>query len=73
MAGPAETERLPSTALTSLIPSGRGDDRWRVFSGLEEEEVEEEEEEEEDVVVVEDDVREEEETTLDAHSVARET
>lgn len=60
----------------SQTPLDRGDDRWRVFSGLEGEEDEEDEEEEE----VEDGVREEEETMLvgsrtlpDAPSVATET
>lgn len=56
----SETEEPPSTALTSVSPLDRGDDRWKVFSGLEgEEEVEEEEED------VEDGVWEEDETTLD--------
>lgn len=64
---PSETEEPPSTALTSVSPLGRGDDRWKVFSGLEgEEEVEEEEEEDDDVEDdVEDGVWEEDETTLD--------
>ena len=65
-----ERHEAPSVSQTSL---GRQDDRWRVFSGLEDEEEDEDEE-------VEDGVKEEEETTLDgstasldAQSVATET
>lgn len=74
-AGPEATGGASLTLLDSQTPFGRGDRRWRVFSGLEGEEEDEDDDEE-----LEDGVREEEETMLDgsgmfldASSVATET
>lgn len=74
-AGPEASGGASFNLLDSQTPFGRGDRRWRVFSGLEGEEEDEDDDEE-----LEDGVREEEETTLDgsgmfldASSVATET
>lgn len=74
-AGPAVTGGASFVLSDSQVPFGRGDERWRVFSGLEGEEEDEDEDEQ-----VEDGVREEDETMLDgsgmfldASSVATET
>lgn len=74
-AGPEASGGASFILLDSQTPFGRGDRRWRVFSGLEGEEEDEDDDEE-----LEDGVREEEETTLDgsgmfldASSVATET
>lgn len=74
-AGPVVTGGASFMLSDSQTPFGRGDKRWRVFSGLEGEEEDEDDDEE-----VEDGVREEEETMLDgsgmlldASSVATET
>lgn len=73
--GPVVTVRASFTLSDSQIPFARGDERWRVFSGLEGEEEDEEDDEE-----VEDGVREEEEMIpdgsgmfLDVSSVATDT
>lgn len=60
LAGSVERGEAPLTTLVSLTPLVRGDDLWRVFSGLEGGEEDEEEDDEE--VEVEDGVRDEEET-----------
>lgn len=59
-AGPRATGGASFILLDSRTPFGRGDKRWRVFSGLEGEEEDEDDDEE-----LEDGVREEEEPMLD--------
>lgn len=70
-AGPVVTGRASFRLSDSQISFARGDERWRVFSGLEGEEEDEEDDE------VEDDVKEEEPegsgTFLDVSSVATDT